>query len=92
VGVLTSILTGATGAFLRFELAAEAAGFKMHAAGVVLMISALFGVVLSLMHWSTWGGFNRRHTFGSGDTVLIDPVTFPRTFKVERLMMRRRRL
>lgn len=86
-----SILVGAVGAFLRFEVAAQAAGFKVHAVGVIMMVGGIVGVVASVMYRNTWGGFNRGHAFGSGDTVLIDRVAFPRAFQVERPSTRARR-
>ena len=84
MGLGSSIFIGAAGAVLRFQAAAQAVGFKVHAIGVIFMIGGIIGVVTSVMNWNTWGGFHRAKPYGSGDTVLIDRVTFPCTFKVER--------
>lgn len=46
--LVTSIVIGALGAMARFQAAAEVAGFKMHALGVVLMLCAAIGVLVSL--------------------------------------------
>ncbi len=46
--LVTSILIGALGAVARFQAAAEAYGFKMHALGVSLMVLAVVGVLVSL--------------------------------------------
>ena len=79
MGIGTSILMGVAGTLLRFQAAAQIAGFKAHASGVVLMIAGAVGVVASLVFWNTWGGFGWRNRARSGDTVFIDRVTvFPR--------------
>ena len=41
--VATSILAGVLGVILRFQFAAEAAGFKVHAIGVTLMVASVVG-------------------------------------------------
>lgn len=51
--LVTSIVIGVLGAVARFEVSPEAAGFKMHALGVSLMLFAVIGVLTSLKLIST---------------------------------------
>ena len=83
MGISASILVGAVGAILRFTLTAQAAGFKMHAVGVILMIAGGVGVATSLIFRRTWGVLNRNTAPGSRDTALINGVTRPRYVTVD---------
>jgi hypothetical protein len=53
-------MLAAAGAILRFAVNVKSTGFNIHAVGVILMIAGVALVVISLMFWSTWGGFGRR--------------------------------
>jgi hypothetical protein len=48
---------------LRFAVAVSTTGVNIHAVGVIIMIVAAVGFVLSLAFWSSWGGFGG---FGGG--------------------------
>ncbi len=60
MGISVSILLIAAGAILTWGVTAEAEGLDVNAIGVILLIVGLLGLVLSLIFWSSWGGFHRR--------------------------------
>ena len=62
MGLTISLLLIAAGAILRYAVTAEAEGFNLSAVGVILMVVGAIGVVLSLVYWASWGGFNSRRT------------------------------
>ena len=62
MGISVSILLIAVGAILTWGVTAEAEGLDVNAIGVILMIVGVLGLVLSLLFWSSWGGFSRRRT------------------------------
>jgi hypothetical protein len=66
MGLGTSLFLIAVGAILDFAVSVDTQGFNIHTIGVILMVVGAIGVVLSLIFWSSWGGFNRR------DTVVVD--------------------
>jgi hypothetical protein len=63
MGISVSILLIAVGAILTWGVTAEAEGLDVNAIGVILMIVGLLGLVISLIFWSSWGGFRRRGTY-----------------------------
>jgi len=60
VGISTSLVLTAVGAILRYAVDIDANGINLHTVGAILMIVGIIGFVLSLILWSSWGGFNRR--------------------------------
>ena len=66
MGISVSILLIAVGAILTWGVTAEAEGLDVNAIGVILMIVGLLGLVLSLIFWSSWGGFRRRTGYVEG--------------------------
>jgi Domain of unknown function (DUF6458) len=70
VGTGVSLFLIALGAVLAFAVEVEAEGFDINTIGVILMIVGAVGLVLSLIFWSSWGGFHRREVYvDRGDTV-----------------------
>ncbi len=67
MGLGTSLFLIAVGAILDFAISVDTQGFNIHTIGVILMVVGAIGVVLSLIFWSSWGGFNRDR-----DTVVVD--------------------
>ena len=57
MGVGTSIVLIATGAILRFAVSVTTTGFNLHSIGRILIIVGALSLLLSIMFWSTWGGF-----------------------------------
>jgi sulfite exporter TauE/SafE len=58
MGIGTSIFLIAVGAILDFAVDVQTQGFNLHTIGVILMVVGAIGVVLSLIFWSSWGGFH----------------------------------
>lgn len=71
MGIGISLLIIAIGAVMKFAVTADASGFNIGVAGVVLMIVGGVGLVLSIIFWSTWGGFHR------GDAVAVAQPVAP---------------
>lgn len=57
MGVGVSLLLIAAGAILTWAVSAEASGIDLNTVGVILMVVGAIGLVLSLVFWSSWGGF-----------------------------------
>jgi hypothetical protein len=60
MGIGVSLFLIAVGAILIWAVNAEVAGVDIDAIGVILLIVGALGVLLSLMFWSSWGGFGGR--------------------------------
>ena len=61
MGVGVSLLLIAAGAILTWAVSAEASGIDLNTVGVILMVVGAVGLVLSLVFWSSWGGFGSTH-------------------------------
>ena len=83
MGISVSILLIAVGAILTWGVTAEAEGLDVNAIGVILMIVGLLGLVLSLLFWSSWGGFRRRAAYVEDRPVRTAPAAPRRTTVVE---------
>jgi Domain of unknown function (DUF6458) len=66
MGISLSILLLAVGAVLAWAVSAEVSGLDINAVGVILMIVGALGLVVSLVFWSSWGGFGSRDAAGGG--------------------------
>ena len=58
MGVAMSIVMIAVGAILRFAVSVTTTGFNLHSIGLILIILGAVSLLLSIVFWSTWGGFN----------------------------------
>jgi hypothetical protein len=67
MGIVLSLLMIAAGAIMRFAITAEANGFNVGTAGMVLMVVGVIGAVFSIAYWASWGGFTPR---GQRSTVV----------------------
>lgn len=76
MGIAVSILLIAVGAVLTWGVTAEAEGLDVNAIGVILLIVGLLGLVISMIFWSSWGGFRRRATYVEG--AAVRPAAAPR--------------
>jgi hypothetical protein len=66
MGIGVSLILIAAGAILTWAVNVSSSGFNINTIGVILMVVGAVGLVLSLMFWSTWGGFGgpaRRRTY-----------------------------
>ena len=70
MGISLSILLIAVGAILTWAVSAEANGVDITAVGVILMIVGAVGLVVSMIFWSSWGGFGARNGGGQNTTVV----------------------
>ena len=57
MGFGSSIVLIAAGAILRFAVSVTTTGFNLHTIGLILMIVGALALVLSIVFWSSWGGF-----------------------------------
>ena len=69
MGISVSLLLVAVGAILTWAVNVEASGVDITTVGVILMIVGVVGIVLSLVFWSSWGGFG---TVSRRETVVHD--------------------
>jgi hypothetical protein len=60
MGISLSLIFIAVGAILKWALTATTAGVNLDTVGVVLMVVGAVGLLLSLVFWSSWGGFGTR--------------------------------
>jgi hypothetical protein len=64
LGLGASLFLIAGGAILVWGVTGELAGVNVDAIGWILMIIGIIGLVLSMIFWSSWGGFaGRRRTY-----------------------------
>jgi hypothetical protein len=57
LGLGASLFLIAGGAILIWGVNAEVGGIDIDAIGVILMVVGIIGAVLSMIFWSSWGGF-----------------------------------
>lgn len=66
MGLGASLFLIAAGAILVWGVNATVAGLNVDAIGVILMVIGAIGLVLSMIFWSSWGGYGggrRRATY-----------------------------
>jgi hypothetical protein len=62
MGIGVSLILIAAGAILTWAVSAEVSGVDLQTVGVILLVVGIIGGVLSLVFWSSWGGFGGRET------------------------------
>lgn len=72
MGVTLSLVLIAVGAVLRFAVTADVSGWDLQMTGVILMIVGGIGLLVSLVFWSSWGGFSSRTR--TTEVVTEDPA------------------
>ncbi len=72
MGISLSILLVAVGAVLTWAVSVEVSGVDLVAVGVILMIVGALGLLLSLVFWSSWGGFGARDSSGGQNTTIVE--------------------
>jgi hypothetical protein len=60
MGIGISLILIAAGAIVTWAVGASAAGVDLNAIGAILMILGAVGVLLSLLFWSSFGGWGAR--------------------------------
>lgn len=74
MGIGVSLILIAVGAVLAFAVNVTTSGFNVNTVGWILLVVGAIGVLLSLVFWSSWGGFGSRRT-----VVTERPATARRT-------------
>jgi hypothetical protein len=77
MGISVSLVFIAAGAILKWAVTASASGINLNTVGVVLMVVGAVGLVLSLIFWSSWGGFGSR----AGTTTVVREEAPPTTLR-----------
>ena len=76
MGISLSILLIAVGAVLAWAVDYSVSGINIQVAGIILVIVGAIGLVLSLVFWSSWGGFGNRDSASGGgggqNTTVVD--------------------
>jgi hypothetical protein len=74
MGISVSLILVAVGAVLTWAVSAEVSGLDITTVGVILMVVGLVGLLLSLIFWSSWGGFGtmRREDIVRDERVVRD--------------------
>jgi hypothetical protein len=60
MGIGVSLILAAAGAILIWAVDASVSGVDLTAVGVILLVVGCVGALLSLVFWSSWGGFGSR--------------------------------
>ena len=60
MGIGTSLLLIAAGAILIWAVDVSVSGLELMTVGWILLIVGIVGAVLSMIFWSSWGGFGGR--------------------------------
>ena len=68
MGLGASLILIALGAILAFAVNAEVSGLDVQTIGWILLVVGIIGAILSMLFWSSWGGFAGRRR----DTVVYD--------------------
>ncbi len=62
MGIGVSLILIAVGAVLAFAVHVTTTGFDVNTVGYILLVVGFVGGLISLMFWSSWGGFGGRRT------------------------------
>ena len=68
MGIGTSLFLIALGAILIWAVEVSVAGVSLTAIGWILLVVGIVGALLSLVFWSSWGGFGGRER----ERVIVD--------------------
>jgi hypothetical protein len=61
MGIGVSLILIAAGAIITFAINVSTdSSFNLHTIGIILLVVGAIGVVMSLIFWSSWGGFGGR--------------------------------
>jgi Domain of unknown function (DUF6458) len=69
MGIGVSLLLIAVGAILIWAVNATVSGVELQTVGWILLIVGAIGGLLSLIFWSSWGGFGGRRTVRDDEVV-----------------------
>ena len=57
MGIGVSLILIAAGAILAFAIHVSSSGANLHTIGIILLVVGAVGALLSMIFWSSWGGF-----------------------------------
>jgi hypothetical protein len=77
MGIGVSLILIAVGAILTWAVTASVSGIDINAIGVILMIVGAVGLLLSLMFWSSWGGYGVARGYGARRVTTYEDVPPP---------------
>jgi len=69
MGIGVSLLLVAVGAILVWAVHVDVSGVNIHTVVWIVLVVGLFGLVLSMIFWSSWAGpgyWSRRRTYADG--------------------------
>ena len=72
MGISLSILLIAVGAVLAWAVNAEVSGVDITAVGIILLVVGIIGLLVSLVFWSSWGGFGRARDGGGQNKTIVE--------------------
>jgi hypothetical protein len=68
MGIGVSLILIAVGAILAFAIhVSTSSAFNLHTIGIILLIVGSLGAVMSMIFWSSWGGFG-----GRSETTVVE--------------------
>ena len=70
MGTAVSLLIIAAGAIMTWAVTTTVAGIDINTVGIILMVIGAVGLVLSIVFWSTWGGFGGATRHESTTTIV----------------------
>ena len=74
MGMGVSLVLVAVGAILIWAVNTTVSGIEIHTIGWILLAVGAIGALLSLIFWSSWGGFRGRNT--TTTVVRDEPLTY----------------
>jgi hypothetical protein len=68
MGVGVSLILIAAGAIITFAIhVSTSSAFNLHTIGIILLVVGIIGAIMSMIFWSSWGGFG-----GGRDATVIE--------------------
>ena len=68
MGIGVSLILIAVGAIITFAVhVSTSSAFNLHTIGIILMVVGAIGALLSMVFWSSWGGFGASRS----DTTVV---------------------
>jgi hypothetical protein len=75
MGIGVSLILIAAGAILTWAVNATVSGLDINVVGVILMVVGIVGLILSLVFWSSWGGFGSATTTAAPGRRVVRTTT-----------------
>ncbi len=72
MGISASLVLAAVGAVLIWAVDTSTSGFSIQTAGVILLVVGVIGFIVSLLFWSSWGGFGGVGRDRGNSTTIVE--------------------